>query len=93
MGRKIDLATARMEAKNYLSLALALLDQAGATKAALHAATAIDYLDLPNAQGAADSDPQHATEPAEFSIAWGDLVSIANVDGVQLHAELPSHES
>jgi hypothetical protein len=102
MGRKIDPAQARIEAKNYLDLALALLDQAGAFKAALHTATALEYIDIGNCNLDGDAVTGHVPiaaqlsdrhEMHEFSISWGVLVSADSADRGALLADVPHHES
>ena len=83
MGKRIDPQQARHEAAEYLRLALALLDEGGAARAALHVATAIDTLATFGAQaGDTFLDSETTTNEIsshddiyEFAISWGTLVN------------------
>lgn len=91
MGRMIDPAQARVEARNYLSLALALLDEAGAFRAALHTATALDHIEIPEVKTATGL-PDGAVEQDEFAISWGILVSADTLDSPAVPGDVTHHE-
>jgi hypothetical protein len=83
MGRRINQAEALQEAETCLRHALALLDQALAFDAAIHAATALDVLARSDQIGYNKSAPAGVSGygvDLEFSIKWGTLADRNQID-------------